>query len=126
MRSAIVAFVNDVERLLLILLPWALWCVWWLFAVNWHKAWPMLAEGGWVPVVLLMIVASLAWSMIDARPCDCLGFMVVPNGWWQLGAVSTLAALALVCGWVQGQFGWTPPEISVEPPPPTHDHHDHH
>jgi hypothetical protein len=107
-------------------LPWALWCVWWLWAVNWRKAWPMLAEGGWVPVVLLMIVTSLAWAMIDARPCNCLGFTVVSNGWWQLGSVATLAALALLCGWIQGYFGWMPPEISVEPPPLTHDHHDGH
>jgi len=112
--------------LLVALLPWALWCVWWLWGVNWRKAWPMLAAGGWVPVVLLMIMSSLAWAAIDARPCACLGFLVVPNGWWQLGEVSTLAALALFCGWLQGYFGWTPPEISVEPPPPEHDHYDGH
>jgi hypothetical protein len=126
MRREIVDFVNGLLSVLLMLLPWALWCVWWLFAVNWRKAWPMLAEGGWVPVVLLMIVASLAWAMIDARSCDCLGVMVVPNGWWQLGTVITLAALALLCGWLQGYFAWTPPEISVEPPPVTHEHHAHH
>jgi hypothetical protein len=121
-----VDFVNGLMSVLLLLLPWALWCVWWLFAVNWRKAWPMLAEGGWVPVVLLMVVASLAWAMIDARPCDCLGFLVVPNGWWQLSYLSTLAALALVCGWVQGYFAWTPPEISIEPPVDVHEHHDAH
>ena len=119
-------FVNGLLSVLLMLLPWALWCVWWLFAVNWHKAWPMLADGGWAPVVLLMIVASLSWAMIDSRPCNCLGFMVVPNGWWQFGNVCTLTALAFVCGWLQGYFAWTPAEISVEPPLVAHEHHAHH
>jgi hypothetical protein len=114
-----VELLNDLVRLL----PWAVWCIWWLWGVNWRKTWPMLAEGGWAPVVLLMIATALAWSAIDARSCDCLGFMVIPNGWRQLGTVCTLAALALFCGWLQGRFGWTPQEISVEPPPPTHDDH---
>ncbi len=116
-------FLNDVMPLLLVVLAWVLW---WLVAVNWRKAWPMLAEGGWAPVVLLMLVASMAWAMIDARPCNCLGFLVVPNGWWQLGYVSMLAAIALVCGWLQGYFAWTPAEISVEPPPDEHLPHDGH
>ncbi len=119
-------WLNDLGRLLLNLLPWALWCVWWLWAVNWRKAWPMLAEGGWAPVVLLLIMTAFAWASIDARPCNCLGFWTVANGWWQLGSVGLLAALALFCGWLQGYFAWTPPEISVEPPPPEHDHHDGH
>jgi|SRR5579875_309784 hypothetical protein len=126
MRSTIVEFGNHLLSLLLALLPWALWCVWWLFAVNWRKAWPMLAAGGWVPAGLLLVMASMAWAMIDARPCNCLGFLVVPNGWWQLGYLSTLAALALVSGWMQGQFAWTPPEIRTEPPPEAHDHQDAH
>jgi hypothetical protein len=135
-----VEFLNDLVRLLSVLwdmvvrltpilvalLPWAVWCVWWLWGVNWKKAWPMLAAGGWAPVVLLMILTSLAWAAIDARSCDCLGFMVLPNGWWQFGEICTLAALALFCGWLQGYFGWTPQEISVEPPPPELNHHDGH
>ena len=119
-------FVNGLLSMLLMLLPWALWCVLCLVAVNWRKAWPMLAAGGWAPAVLLIVMASMAWAMIDARPCNCLGFVVVPNGWWQLGYIITLAALALACGWAQGHFAWTPLEISTEPPPQAHDHHDAH
>jgi hypothetical protein len=107
-------------------LPLALWCVWWLWGVNWRKAWPMLAEGGWAPVVLLMLMASMAWTAIDARPYDCLGMATIPNGWWQLGAVCMLTALALFCGWLQGYFGWTPGEVSIEPPPDSHELHDGH
>jgi hypothetical protein len=114
----------NIGAVLLALSPWAVWCVWWLWAVNWRKAWPMLAEGGWVPAVLLLVMASAAWASMDARPCNCLGFMTIPNGWWQLGQMCTLGALALFCGWLQGYFGWTPQEVSVEPPPVAHDHHD--
>jgi hypothetical protein len=99
---------------------------WWLCAVNWQKAWPVLARGGWAPAVVLLIVAALAWSSISPAPCTCLGFVTVPNFWWQLGAVGLLAAAALFCGWLQGYyFGWTPPEISLEPPAHAQ-HHGHH
>ena len=116
-----------VFTILLSLLPVGLWCAWWLGAVNWKKAWPVLAQGAWVPVVLLMLMATMAWSRIAPGPCDCLGSVKVPGPWWQLGAVCALVALALFCGWVQGYFGWTPPEVSVEPPPAAHgDGHAHH
>lgn len=121
--------VLQLTPILIAILPWALWSAWWLFAVNWRKAWPMLAEGGWVPVVLLMIVAGFAWAMIDARACNCLGFTTVSNGWWQFGYVCTLSALALLCGWLQGYFAWTPQEIGVEPSPVSHEQyvvHSHH
>ena len=112
---------------LLQLLPVALWCAWWLWAVNWKRAWPVLAQGAWAPVVLLSVVAALAWSRIAPSPCNCLGFVTVPNFWWQLGSVSTLTAIALFCGWLQGYFGWTPQESNLEPPPIAHEHgHDHH
>jgi hypothetical protein len=117
---------------LLHLLPGGLWCAWWLWAVNWKKAWPVLAEGAWAPVVLLMLMAAMVWSRIAPSPCDCLGFVTVPNGWWQLGSVAALVATALFCGWLQGYFGWTPREVSVEPPPAAtghghgHGHHGHH
>jgi len=116
-----VEWVNEEPARLFAVLPWTLWCVWWLFAVDWRKAWPMLAAGGWVPAVLLLVMASMAWAMIDARPYNCLGVLIVPNGWWQLGCLSMLAALALICGWLQDHFAWAPPEICIEPPPEAHE-----
>jgi len=114
-------------NILLSLLPWAVWCAWWLGGVNWQKTWPVLAKGAWAPVVLLMLITATVWSRIAPEPCNCLGFLVVPNFLWQLGAVSGLVALALFCGWLQGQLGWTPAEISLEPPPVAHGHdHGHH
>jgi hypothetical protein len=116
--------------LVTVLLP-GLWCAWWLWGVNWIKLWPTLAKGAWVPVVLLTLVAAGAWTQLQPSQCDCLGFMTIPNGWWQLGTVALLVATALFCGWLQGYFGWMPEEISVEPPAQEHgfDHghaHAHH
>jgi hypothetical protein len=93
------------------------WVVWWLWAVNWNKAWPVLARGAWAPVLLLLLTVALVWSRLAPSDCDCLALVTVPNFWWQLGAVGLLAAIALFCGWLQGVFGWAPAEVSLEPPP---------
>jgi hypothetical protein len=114
---------------LLWLLPGGLWCAWWLWTPDWKKVWPVLAAGAWVPVVLLMVLSALAWSMISPSSCNCLGFVTLPNFWWQLGSVSALTVLALFCGWLQGQLGWTPAEVEIEPPAaePGHGHgHERH
>ena len=104
--------------LLILLIAWA------LLAVNWQKAWPVLARGGWAPVILLSLIVSLAWSRLQPVPCDCLGMFSIPNFWWQLGYVFMLVAVALFCGWLQNVLGWMPPEISLEPP--VHDHAEIH
>jgi hypothetical protein len=104
------------------------WVAWWLWAVNWQRVWPVLARGAWLPVVLLLVMAALVWSQLAPSDCNCLGFITVANFWWQLGAVGSMGALTLFCGWVQGYFGWTPPEIDLEPAAPAghesgHGHH---
>ncbi len=109
-----------IVKLLVLLLQSSLliaWVAWWLCAVNWSKLWPVLARGAWLPALLLLLVSALVWSRIAPSDCACLGFMTVPNFWWQLGAVGLLAAVTLFCGWLQGVFHWTPAEISLEPPP---------
>lgn len=113
-------------------LHWSLllaWIAWWLLAVNWNKTWSVLRQGAWVPLVLLMLVGALAWSRIAPSSCNCLGFLEVPNFYWQLGAVGLLAAGTCFCGWLQGLLGWTPADINLDPPAPGHhdDHgHGHH
>lgn len=116
-----------------LLLLWSLsiaWLAWWLGAVNWKKAWPWLASGGWAPVVLLVLMGALVWSAIAPGECNCLRFVTVPNFWWQLGGVGLLAAIALFCGWLQGVFGWYPAEVEIGPPAHAHAHaghgHGHH
>jgi hypothetical protein len=98
------------------------YAAWWLWGVNWQKLWPTLARGAWAPLLLLTVIAALAWAEI--APGTWHG---VPNFWWQLGASGLLVGLALFCGWLQGVFGWTPPEINLEPAlGHNHDHgHDH-
>jgi hypothetical protein len=110
------------------LLAVGLWCVWWLFAVDWRKMWPVLERGAWAPAVLLLVVSAYAWSRIAPGECGCLGFMRIPNFWWQLGSVGTLAALALFCGWLQGLLGWAPPDYPIKPPGAgmAEGHHGHH
>jgi hypothetical protein len=93
--------------LLALAFRWSLviaWVAWWLFAVNWKKAWPALGRGGWAAAVLIILVAALAWSRIESS-----SFV------WLLGGVSLLAATALVCGWLQGVLGITVPDNPVEP-----------
>jgi hypothetical protein len=90
------------------------WIAWWLWGVNWSRAWPFLAQGAWVPLVLLVIVAALVWSEIAPLP--------MLNFWAHLGGVTGLVLLALFCGWLQGVMHWTPTEMALEPPA---DHHDH-
>ena len=97
------------------LLPGGVWVAWWLWAVNWKKLWPILADGGWTPAVLLFLMAAVVWSRVDPGPRS-LGFVALPNFVWQLGCVSALAAVALFCGWLQGRLHWEPAEIAVEPP----------
>jgi hypothetical protein len=118
---------SRVGTFLLTVLPFAVWCAWWLWCVDWRKVWPVLAGGAWAPVVLLLLVVAVAWSRVAPGPCDCLGFVSLPTFWWHLGAVVGLACAALFCGWLQGYFGWAPPEVRIEPPP-SDDlvHHAHH
>jgi len=99
---------------ILALIPWVLWTVFWLLAVNWKKVWPVLAEGAWAPLVLLILTSAMVWARIEPGPCNCLGFVTIPELWWHLGGVCTLVALAFLAGWLQGYFGWEPREIDID------------
>lgn len=96
------------------------WVLWWLLGVNWSRAWPVLARGAWVPLVLLAVVSALVWSQLAPSRGTLFGAGSLPNFWWQLGDVGLLVALALFCGWLQGVFRWAPAEVSLEPPAPAH------
>ena len=101
-----------------------LWIAWWLWGVNWHKAWPVLARGAYVPLALLVVLAALAWSQIAPSTGIFAGVITLPNFWWQLVACAGLAATALFCGWLQGILRWSSADIPVDPP--AHVEHGHH
>jgi hypothetical protein len=117
-------------QVLAVVLPGALWCAFWLWAVNWRKLWPVLAAGAWAPVVLLAILSALVWSRIQPGNYSFLGLLPLPNFWAQLGSVATLVSVALFCGWLQGLMHYEPIEVNVEPPAAdANDHgaaHGHH
>jgi low affinity Fe/Cu permease len=96
------------------LLPVGLWIIWWLWAANWQKLWPVLAGGAWAPAVLLFLMGAVVWSRLEPWRFA-----------WQLGIVAALAILALFCGWLQGQLRCTPRDISVEPPVVSDEGHGH-
>ena len=66
------------------------WFGWWTFAVDWRRAWAYLGQGGWAPLVLIMLIGAFVWSRIEPAPYSFPGFMTVPNFWWQLGGVGLL------------------------------------
>src|SRR5438105_10208193 len=92
------------------------WVVWWLLAVNWKETWPVLAEGAWLAVVLLVVTGALVWSQMAPSTASLFGLVEIANYWWQLMAVGFLALLALACGWLQGIVGWQSAEVDFEPP----------
>src|SRR5262249_24761378 len=63
-----------------VLLIWLAWALW---AINWKKVWPNLVKGAWAPGVLALIFIALIWSQLQPESCDCLGFVTLPNFWWQ-------------------------------------------
>jgi hypothetical protein len=113
--------------LLWLALIWSLllaWVAWWTFAVNWEKTWKFLAQGAWVPLLMLCVGGAFVWSRIAPSKFNLLDLIVVPNFWWQVLGVGTLLGLTLFCGWLQGVFGWTPAEVRLEPPASSaHDAH---
>jgi len=103
-----------------------LFVAWWLWGVNWRKAWPVLAEGGWMPLVLVAIMAAFVWSRISPSNAILFGLIEIPNLLWQFGTVGVMIGLILLCGWLQTRNGWYPPEVRLVPPPTSHDPHASH
>jgi hypothetical protein len=127
MLEALLLWIIWLMRQALPWLPFLLWCAWWLWCVNWKQAWGVLARGGWVGVVLLTFLSAVAWSRISPHS-PIVGGVTIPNFWWRLGESSALVLVALFCGWLQGWLGWTPEEVSFDPPEHHHGHghHAHH
>jgi hypothetical protein len=119
-------WLKNVCGVLLSLLPLALWIIWWLLAVNWKKAWVVLAQGAWIAVLLLMVLSALVWSHIDEDGLPVGGAGTISALWWRVACVCGLALLALFCGWLQGALNLTPTEIELEPAEALGDGHGNH
>jgi hypothetical protein len=107
--------------------PWwpvLVWVAFWLWAVDWRKLWPRLAEGAWAPLTLIGIMVALIWSSLSPEPYSIGGVELVVF-WWQLLAVATLISSALFFGWLQCVAGWYPAEIAIEAPATGGHGHDH-
>jgi magnesium-transporting ATPase (P-type) len=108
-------------------LHWMLWIVWiavCLWAINWKKTRHVLAVGGWAPALLLMVLIAIVWCRLDTGRGPA--FLPLPNFWWQLLYVLGLGCIAMICGWLQSVFHWTPHEITLDPPVHGHHGHAHH
>jgi hypothetical protein len=117
--------VGLVYFLVLSLAPIALWFIFCLRAINWKRMAPTLKEGGWVPVVLLVVLIALVWSQAAPQVVVPFDGVHLPNFWWQLGAVALIGCVGLFAGWLQLHYSWTPAEIAIEPPAHAHEHHGH-
>jgi hypothetical protein len=104
------------------------WIAWWLFAVNWNKAWPALRSGAWVVVVLVVLTVAMVWAQLEPGTYELPGIVAIPNFWWQLASVALLTAATLFCGWLQTLRQWEPTEMELEPAGDVHPAHEpaHH
>ena len=98
-----------------ILLPFGLWCVWWLCCVNWRHCWPILAAGGWVVICGLGLLATILWTAIDPVACKCFPHLTLSAFLSHFVGVVLLVVVALLCGWLQGRCSWGPEEVIIDP-----------
>jgi hypothetical protein len=112
----LIRLVVEILHLGMIWSPVIFWIAWWTFAVNWTKACRVLKDGAWAPLVLLWLMIAGVWSQVNPTVLVLGPNLALANFWWQLLAVGLAIGSALFCGWLQMHYGWTPTEISVEPP----------
>ena len=131
----VVEIIAGLGTLVWVLLSWLFhwwvavaWFAWWLWGVDWARVWPVLARGAWAVVLLLMVIAALAWSELAPRESEIAGLFDISNFWWHLGAVTVLVVLTLFCGWLQSMFRWAPTSNPLDelPTEPAHAAAAHH
>lgn len=121
-------WLETIWRVVLYLMPWTVFFLFFLHAVNWRRFWPVLRGGGAVSFALLLILVALVWSQIAPAEATFGPGITIGNFWWQLLTVLVVAGVALLAGWIQDRYGWYPPEYTLEPAVVhghAHDGHDH-
>ncbi len=92
--------------LLAVVTPWTpliAWLAFWLLAVNWAKLWPVVVRGGWIGIVLIGIVMTMAWGAV-APPEGGAHFLLgltLSNFVGKFVYVTALLVMMLLCGSVQ-------------------------
>jgi hypothetical protein len=119
-----------VVNLVRVLIPWLpllSWIGYWLFAVNWSKALPLImGRFGWVGIVLMMLVATIVWGSVappETGAHSLLG-LSVSNYVGKFIYVTFLTCIAFLSGAAQlsGAFG----KLCEFPEPVTDDDHHGH
>jgi hypothetical protein len=109
--------------LVAVVLPWTpllAWVAFWSLAVDWVKLRLVMIRGGWIAVVLIALVATLVWGMVDP-PMEGSHYLLgktVGNFVGKFMYVTGLTVIMLVCGSVQlaggcGKWAYFP-EDAVE------------
>lgn len=101
-----------VVNLVRVVLPWLplfAWLAFWSLAVNWVKAFDVIRRGGYIGIVLLMVVAVMVWAAV-APPVDgvhSLFGLKLSNHAGKFVYVTVLTCMAFLCGSAQmsGAFG---------------------
>ena len=87
---------NTSGRIWIKLVPVLLLAIWCVAAVDWRRAWPVLAAGGWAPLVLIGIMAGAVALMIWPKSIELGGGLMIPMGRMAIrrgGAARLLSAL---------------------------------
>ncbi len=83
-------------------MPLLIWCVFWLFAVDWTRLRHIMLRGGWIGVVLIGVVMVVAWQQLDPEAADSLLGLMNLNGYIEkMMYVTGLFSLMFICGAVQ-------------------------
>jgi len=106
------SLLDVVVALVRVILPWLpllAWLAYWSLAVNWAKTTRILWNGGFIGVLLLMLVTVLVWGAV-APPIEgthSLFGLTVSNYAGKFIYVTMLTCITLLCGSVQmsGTFG---------------------
>ena len=86
--------------------PLLAWIGFWGLAVNWVRAWDIIRRGGFIGVLLLMVVWVMVWAAVSPGPTNLFG-LTVSNYPGKFVWVTGLTVIAGICGSVQmsGGFG---------------------
>jgi hypothetical protein len=89
-----------------LLLPWTpliAWLAFWLYAVNWVKLRQVMAQGGWIAVLLFGFVMILIWGVIAPPPSGhhYLFGLTLSNFVGKTVYVTALLSIMFLCGSVQ-------------------------